>query len=96
MWEQNIICKTIEAYNLAMKTILPDYGVEVIEVTRKASGTGVNSLPDYISASKVRKAIKNDQLEKLVGFLPDSTREFLFSDASLDIRMKIKAGQGRH
>ena len=89
-------CKTTEAYNLAMKTILPDYGVEVIEVTRKASGTGENSLPDYISASKVRKAIKNDQLEKLVDFLPDSTREFLFSDASLDIRMKIKAGQGRH
>ncbi|MEI8114825.1 MAG: [citrate (pro-3S)-lyase] ligase [Bacteroidia bacterium] len=89
-------CKITEAYNLAMKTILPAYGVEIIEVTRKASGSGVNSLPDYISASKVRKAVKNDQLEKIIDFLPDSTREFLFSDASLDIRLKIKSGTGRH
>lgn len=89
-------CKTTEAYNLAMKTILPGYGVEIIEVTRKASGSGENSLPDYISASKVRKAIKHDQLEKIIDFLPDSTREFLFSDASLEIRQKIKAGSGRH
>ncbi|MDP2337056.1 MAG: [citrate (pro-3S)-lyase] ligase [Bacteroidota bacterium] len=89
-------CKTTEAYNLAMKTILPAYGVEIIEITRKTSGSGVNSLPDYISASKVRKAIKNDQLEKIIDFLPEATREFLFSDASLDIRLKIKEGQGRH
>ena len=79
-----------------MKAILPAFGVEVVEITRKALGTGADNSPDYISASKVRKAIKHDQLEQIIDFLPDSTREFLFSEASLEIRQKIKAGTGRH
>jgi [citrate (pro-3S)-lyase] ligase len=89
-------CKVTGAYNQAMKIILPSFGVEVIEVIRKATGSGVDHLPDYISASKVRKAIKHDQLESIVDFLPDSTREFLFSNESFEIRQKIKAGSGRH
>jgi len=89
-------CKTTEAYNLAMKTILPSFGVEVIEITRKANTLLADDSPNYISASKVREAIKMDKLEEVLDFLPDATREFLFSEASLDIRMKIKAGDGRH
>jgi len=89
-------CKTTEAYNLAMKTILPSHGVEIVEVTRKASALGRDNIPDYISASKVRDAIKTDQLESVIDFLPDSTRDFLFSEDSLDIRLKIKSGKGRH
>ena len=89
-------CKVTGAYNLAMKAILPLFGVVVIEITRKAVGSEADNSPDYISASKVRKAIRHDQLEKIVGFLPDSTREFLFSDESLAIRQKIKIGTGRH
>ena len=89
-------CKTTEAYNLAMKTILPSFGVVVVEVTRKANTMLADDSPNYISASKVREAIKMDKLEEVLDFLPDSTREYLFSDASLDIRLKIKAGEGRH
>ena len=89
-------CKTTAAYNMAMKTILPSFGVEVVEVTRKANGLGLDNSPDYISASKVRDAIKSDKLNAIIDFLPDSTREFLFSDASLKIRLKIKEGKGRH
>lgn len=89
-------CKVTGAYNQAMKVILPSFGVEVIEIVRKAIGSGTDNSPDYISASKVRKAIKHDQLEKIIDFLPDSTREFLFSDESFEIRQKIKAGTGRH
>jgi len=89
-------CKVTGAYNQAMKAILPSFGVDVIEITRKAVGSGADNSPDYISASKVRKAIKHDQLDQIVDFLPDSTREFLFSDESLEIRQKIKTGTGRH
>lgn len=89
-------CTTTAAYNLAMQTILPSYGVEVVEVTRKANGLSADNSPDYISASKVREAIKQDKLDEVLDFLPDSTREFLYSDASLDIRRKIKSGEGRH
>jgi [citrate (pro-3S)-lyase] ligase len=89
-------CKVTGAYNQAMKAILPSFGVEVIEITRKSVGSGADNSPDYISASKVRKAIKHDQLDQIMDFLPDSTREFLFSDESLEIRQKIKEGTGRH
>jgi [citrate (pro-3S)-lyase] ligase len=89
-------CKTTEAYNNAMKSILPGFGVDVIEVERKAIGTDINGLPDYISASKVRQAIKEDRLMDVLDFLPDSTREFLLSDDSLVVRHSIKSGHGRH
>lgn len=89
-------CVTTSAYNQAMKSILPSFGVEVVEVTRKANRLGSDNSPDYISASKVREAIKEDRLEEVLDFLPDATRDFLFSEASLDIRLKIKSGQGRH
>ena len=89
-------CKVTGAYNEAMKTILPSFGVEVVEITRKAVGSGADHLPDYISASKVRKAIKHDNLPEIIDFLPDSTRDFLFSDESLEIRQKIKVSTGRH
>jgi len=89
-------CQVTEAYNNAMKSVLPAYGVEVIEVERKATGTGKSGLPAYISASKVRQAIREDHLMDVLDFLPDSTREFLLSDDSLVIRQKIKSGKGRH
>jgi len=89
-------CQVTEAYNHAMKSVLPAYGVEVIEVERKAIGTGKSGLPATISASKVRQAIREDRLMDVLDFLPDSTREFLLSDDSLVIRQKIKSGQGRH
>jgi [citrate (pro-3S)-lyase] ligase len=89
-------CKTTEAYNNSMKAILPAFGVEVVEVVRKSVGTDESNLPNFISASKIRKAIKEDRLDELDDFLPDSTREFLLSDESLGIRLKIKSGTGRH
>lgn len=89
-------CATTAAYNESMKAILPGHGVKVIEVERKAVGSGKNGPPNYISASKVRQALKEDRLNDVLDFLPDSTREFLLSDDSRAIRSKIKAGQGRH
>ena len=89
-------CATTAAYNLAMKKILPSAGVEVIEVTRKTAITVGRETPNFISASKIRDAIRADKLDDLIEFLPDSTREFLYSEASKEIRLKIKADKGRH
>lgn len=91
-----VYCKTTEAYNHAMKSILPGYGVGVTEVERKAIGISKESVPNYISASKVRQAIREDRLGEVLDFLPDSTRSFLLSDDSLEIRQKIREGRGRH
>lgn len=83
-------CQTTNAYNKAMLKILPNYGVEVIEITRKSS-EGV-----YISASLVRNAIKNNELDSVINFLPDSTKEFLLSNDSDEIKEKIRNSVGRH
>jgi [citrate (pro-3S)-lyase] ligase len=89
-------CKTTASYNQAMHRVLPKAGVEVIEITRKSAGVNEDYTPKYISASKVRQAIKDDELAKVLNYLPDSTREFLLSDESLEIREKIKNSTGRH
>ncbi len=89
-------CITTAAYNQAMKDILPSFGVDVIEVMRKVATPGTSKLPIFISASNIRQAIKTDKLEDVLDFLPESTRDFLYSEESLDIRNKLKSGDGRH
>ncbi len=85
-------CLTTAAYNNAMKHILPKNNIEVIEVKRISK----NGVGNFISASKVRKAIKNDTLQGVIDFLPPITKDFLLSDDSLKIKQKIIKGKGRH
>lgn len=58
-------------YNEAMRRILPEKGIEFVEIPRKKCNG------QYISASMVRKCLENDDLEKLTDLLPDSTRNIL-------------------
>lgn len=81
-----------EAYNVAMKKHLPINGVELLEIPRITCGADDN----YISASKVRLAIREDRLEEVLDFLPESTKRFLLSDESREIREKIKETVSRH
>lgn len=85
-------CHTTASYNTQMHSILPSAGVQVIEVERMALGDDSN----YISASKVRKAIKEDKLEEILDFLPDVTKDFLLSDESAILRQRIKFTDRRH
>lgn len=89
-------CKTTLAYNQAMFKILPKANVEVIEITRTAEGLTEDNKPNYISASKVREAIKNNEIEKILSFLPQSTKDYLLSEQAKDIIEKIKQNSGRH
>lgn len=89
-------CKTTCAYNTAMFKILPKAGVEVIEITRKALGMDKNNEPNYISASKVRNAIKNDRLNDVIDFIPMVTRNFLLSEDANEIIENIIQNSGRH
>jgi [citrate (pro-3S)-lyase] ligase len=75
---------------------LPKHGVEVAEFTRVSTGIGQDSFPEYISASKVREAIRNNKIETILQFLPDSTKAFLLSEESSEIRNKIIESKGRH
>lgn len=58
-------------YNLAMKKILPEYDMELIEIPRKKMNG------KYISASLVRKYMEENDKNGLSGLLPETTRELL-------------------
>ncbi len=89
-------CETTRAYNIAMEKILPNFGCKIIEITRKYEGFNEENEPNYISASKIRKAIKENKLSEVLHLVPEATRKFLLSEDSLSIRNKIINGEGRH
>lgn len=59
-------------YNLAMKRILPKYGIELVEIPRKEQDN------TYISASLVRKYLTDDDTMNLKKLVPESTVKILF------------------
>lgn len=71
-------------YNSTMKELLPVYNIKVTELPRKMFGE------DVISASKVRKMIKEDNIEALKHLVPVSTYTYLESDEARRIVESIK------
>ena len=59
-----------------MKHILPRYGIDVIEIPRKYTDSGES----VISASKVRELLKNEEYEKILEYVPDTTLQYLMSN----------------
>lgn len=64
-------CALTNAYNARMKAVLPAYGVEVVEVERK----------DGISASAVRRLIKEGNLEAVKALVPQVTYDYILRHA---------------
>lgn len=62
-------CPVTRAYNEKMRELLPQYGIEFIEIPRK----------DDISASAVRKYLKEGNMEELRRLVPPTTYEYLTS-----------------
>ncbi len=60
-----------EEYNKAMKRILPDKGIDVIEIPRKT----ISNYP--VSASLVRKLLNEGDREMAINFIPKSSLNFL-------------------
>lgn len=73
------------AYNESMKEILGDRGIEVKIIERKSLEGNV------ISASRVRKLIKEDKIQEAFKYLPESTIEYLKSEKGKEIINKIQA-----
>lgn len=61
-------------YNEAMKRILPDHGIRVVEIPRKANGRSA------VSASRVRDCLSVDRTEELDELIPASTKRLLFPE----------------
>ena len=59
-------------YNEMMKRLLPDYGVELVEIPRKMAESG-----ETINATQVRKWMREKAWDKCRAYLPESTLNYL-------------------
>jgi len=63
--------KVTAQYNLALKEILPQYGINIIEIPRcKSQG-------EIVSASLVRKAMANNNYDDLIKYLPETSFNYI-------------------
>lgn len=83
-------CETTRKYNFYMKHILPDYGVEAIEIPR------VQSDGEAISASRVRALVKQEDWRSIEKLVPSGTYAFLTSGEADQIIEKLKRQESRH
>lgn len=66
-------------YNATMKQVLPPLGVHVDIIERKQAQLASESdtFAEYISASKVRALLKEDKLEEVKRYVPQTTYDYL-------------------
>ncbi len=83
-------CAITNAYNQAMKDILPRYGIE-LRIIQRIEVDG-----DIISASKVRDMIRQGDWEGIKKVVPLTTHEYLQSEAAKDVIEKIITTNSRH
>ncbi len=83
-------CQTTASYNLEMKKHLPEYNVEVVEVSR------LKAEDKQISASHVRSYLKEEEWEKIKKIVPKSTYDFLRSKEAEGIINNIRTSDFRH
>ena len=72
-------------YNKIMSEKLPEHGINCVIVPRKQENG------EIISASNVRQAIKNGELEKIKNLVPESTYKFFSSPEAENVIKKIQA-----
>jgi len=77
-------CQLTGSYNDAMKRLLPLHGIEVTEIERKQTASGV------ISASSIRNLIAHRDLDRLQDYVPPSTLSYLLSDEAITVRQQLQ------
>lgn len=75
--------KITALYNQEMKKILPDYGIQVIELPRYRLDDTI------ISATLVRKKFLEGDFEGIKNFVPYTTYEYLLSQKGQALRKKL-------
>lgn len=68
------ICNFTSQYNEAMKKIMPEYGIKLVEMERKLMDGKI------ISASFARKLFFNEEYEEMKRLVPDVTYEYLMNN----------------
>lgn len=84
-------CEVTEAYNEAMKTILPGRGVELFEIPRYTLEDGT-----IVSASTVRERIRARDWQSVRRLVPDVTWNYLNSPEAAAVIARIQSSRTRH
>ncbi len=77
-------CPVTGAYNAAMKRLLPEYGIELVELPR------VEKEDLAISASFVRKCMVEGDYDSIKAIVPESTLAYILSDEGKALAEKLK------
>lgn len=77
-------------YNRALAEVLPALGVEVVEIPRLESGGAA------VSASTVRRAIRENRLGEVRDLVPPTTWAYLSSPEAGPVLARVAASEGRH
>ncbi len=80
-------CPVTSAYNRAMKQVLGEYGIEVVEIPRRQLD-GVE-----ISASSVRERMKAGDYDAIRRMVPQTTMDFLLSEQGREIAERLRQGR---
>ncbi len=77
-------CQVTNSYNQAMKEVLPQFGIEVIEIQRRESNSKA------ISASEVRRRIADGRVEDTRELVPPTTYTYLVSGEAAHVLERIQ------
>jgi [citrate (pro-3S)-lyase] ligase len=83
-------CRTTRRYGETMRRILPDCGIETVQLERLQAGDEV------VSAWRVRDALRREAYETVRRLVPETTWRYLFADEARELREKLKAYDQRH
>lgn len=83
-------CKTTNLYNEQMKRIMPEYGVEIVEIPRKEADL------EAISASKVRFLLGKGKLNEVKRLVPKTTYDYFKTPQGKQVIEKLKYSVSRH
>ena len=84
-------CPVTNAYNEAMKEILPPRGIELREIRRLETDEGL-----VVSASTVRSLLKSEDWEAPRKMVPDCTWDSLHSEKGKKVIEHLRGSRGRH
>ncbi len=82
-------CQTTAAYNQAMREVLPDLGVEFVEIPRAAVEGR------FISATRVRELLAEGDLDAIAPLVPEPTWAYLRSEEGAAIARRLAAQNRR-
>ena len=71
-------------YNQIMKEEFSKIGLKLIEIKRKENNKQI------ISASKIRQAIKNDDMDIVKTMVPETTLNYILSNDAISVIQKLK------